>query len=257
MTKNTTNSIGISLSGGGARGSAHIGVLAALNELGIYPSHVSGASAGAFIGALYAAGLTPDEILAEAKTQSFLKIFRIRRISKGFTETTYLKEVLTKYLGDKTFEELKLPFYVSVTNIDTGLNELKDRGPVIPAVIASCAIPIVFKANTIGEYSYVDGGLTNNLPIEPLMERCNCVIGVGICPHKYEKKVTGMTDIGLRSFQLAVWNTMEVQMGKCTLAIDVDGVDEYGIFEFDKSKELYNLGYKAVMSMTSEIVLLK
>ena len=86
--------LGLVLSGGGARANAHIGALHALNENGIYPTHISGASAGALIGALYCSGYSPLEILALSKSKAFLSIFKIGFLNKELTDMSRLKTFL-------------------------------------------------------------------------------------------------------------------------------------------------------------------
>jgi len=245
--------IGIALSGGGARGAAHIGVLQALNELGVFPDHISGSSAGALVGALYAVGYTPKEIQKISESQSFMKIFHLAFSTKGLTNPRFLDKFLRQHLPEGTFKSLEIPLYVCATNIDKGEFRVLSDGDLIKAVMASCAIPLLFKPVEIEGELYVDGGLMNNLPIEPLKKSCAKFIGVGVCPHVYHAGVKGITDIGLRSFQLAIWNTMEYRMKKCGLAIDVHAVSKYGMFDFKNSKDLHKLGYDAVMEQQKEV----
>ena len=143
MQKNKEQNIGVVLSGGGARANAHIGVLQALNENGIFPTHISGASAGALIGALYCNGHTPKEILELAKSYEFLKIFKIGFNNRGLTEMTRLKKFLNNHLIDN-FNTLQIPLYISVTNLNSGVCEIKSKGRLIDFILASCAIPLLF-----------------------------------------------------------------------------------------------------------------
>lgn len=247
------NKIGISLSGGGARGAAHIGVLQALQENDIKPSMISGSSAGALIGALYCSGYTPLEILELCKDHSFLKIFRIGFINKGLTELSYLKEFLEKYLKVSTFEELAIPLKVGVTNINTGEFELRESGELIGPILASCAIPILFKPIKLDEDIFIDGGVTNNLPIEPLQQACDKIIGVSVCPHIYRERVDGIKDIAERVFHLAVWNTMEHRLKQCDIAIEIEGAFPFGIFDLKQSPELFKIGYNTTIQKILDI----
>jgi NTE family protein len=238
--------IGLALSGGGARGLAHIGVLHGLNELGIRPSRVSGASAGSLVGLLYCAGLEPLHMLELIKDKSFFKIFPRGISTLGLTDHRLVKDFLMKHVGDIDFKDLKTPLSVSVTDINEGESVVLEEGKVIPAVIASSSIPVLFQPMDINGALYVDGGLMNNLPVEPLIERCEQVIGVGVCRHEYEAKVEGVRDIGIRSFQLAIWNTMESRMKECDIALDIREAGSFGMFDFHRGEELFNIGLEAV-----------
>jgi NTE family protein len=251
---NKETSIGLSLSGGGARGAAHIGVLQGLNELGIFPSHVSGSSAGALIGAFYCSGYTPKEIQELSISHSFMKFYQLGFSSKGLTNPKFLFNFLKKHLKSKDFKSLKIPLSVGVTNIDKGLFTVLQEGDLIKAIMASCAIPILFKPVEIDGDLHLDGGLMNNLPIEPLQVDCQKIIGVGICPHHYNTAVSGITEIGLRSFHLAIWNTMEHRMNSCDVAIDVLEVEKFWMFDFKNVQGLYDIGYKAVMDQKEELL---
>ena len=148
MEKNKRNNLGLVLSGGGARANAHIGVLQALNENGIYPTHISGSSAGALIGALYCSGYSPKEILELAKSYEFLKIFKIGFLNKGLTEMTRLRKFLNKHLKDD-FNALNSPLYISVTNLNSGEYEIISKGNLIDFILASCAVPLLFKPTIV------------------------------------------------------------------------------------------------------------
>lgn len=219
--------VGIALSGG-ARGAAHIGVLHALNENGIFPHHVSGASAGALIGALYCNGYSPLEILELSKEHSFLKIFKIGIMNQSLTHMTRLRKFLFNHIEDE-FEKLKLPFYLSVTNLNSGKFEIKSAGPLIDYIAASCAIPLVFHPLIIDGQMYVDGGVLNNLPVEPLLKRCDAIFGVSVSDHQIKDKITGRLQTAHRCMQLAIWNNVENRLKMCDIALEIPNASSYGL----------------------------
>lgn len=241
------NSIGLVLSGGGARAAAQIGALAALNENGIFPTHISGASAGALIGVLYCNGYTPQEILELAKSQEFLKIFKIGFNNKGLTEMTRLKAFLKGHVKDD-FKELKIPLSVSVSNINLGAYEIISSGMLIDYIVASCAVPLLFKPIVINDIQYVDGGLLNNFPIEPLLNSCDRIIGISVDGNPYMEKINGALRITERCLKLAIWNTIQDRIKKCNVSIIIDEHTEYNMFSFSKSDELFKIGYNSVMN---------
>jgi NTE family protein len=245
--------IGLVLSGGGARAYAHIGVLQALNENGIYPTHISGASAGALVGGLYCHGYTPLQILALSKSDEFLKIFKIGLINRELTEMTRLKSFLHKHIQDD-FKFLKIPLSVAVTNLNLGNYEIKSSGKLISVIAASCAIPILFRAVKIDEYLYVDGGLLNNLPIEPLLGITDKIIGVSINEHEYKDTIKGRLKIIERCLQLAVWNTTQERINKCDVSILIDKHVNFNMFSIHKSQELFDIGYKTAIDQMDTIL---
>ena len=110
--------IGLALSGGGARGIAHIGVLQALEEQGIFPEVISGASAGAIVGALYAAGKTPEEIMEFVRKASFFKMFKVAIPFSGLTKLTYLRDKLAESIPEDRFEALEKKLFVAIANLN-------------------------------------------------------------------------------------------------------------------------------------------
>ncbi len=259
MTTNTENqTIGIVLSGGGARGWAHIGVLQALEENGISPQIIAGTSAGAIVGAAYAAGLTPKEMIAIAKDTTMFKLYRggIRDINifkpKGLMEMSYLKKILQENLPTDEFQELPKQLFVCVSNIYEGEFEIMNRGSISQAVLASAAFPMMFQPQFINGKAYLDGGLCNNLPIEPLLNTCDKIIGVNVNPHYFDKNVDNMVSITQRCFDITVWQNTKPRLRQCDVIIEPE-VYDFGLFELKKAKEICNLGYDYTKTMMPEI----
>jgi NTE family protein len=185
-------SVGLALGGGGVRGVAHIAYIKALEDLGIRPSVISGTSSGAIAGALYAGGLTPDEMLAriEALINSFRKpkiqpLLRDRQMGWAAAAAWHsLKELLPK----ERFEELEIPLKVVATNFHTLKERVFDSGELLPAVMASVALPGVFGPQRVGEEYYVDGGATNIVPFDVIKDACDVLIAIDVslvrpCPN--------------------------------------------------------------------------
>ena len=244
--------IGICLSGGGARGVAHIGVLQALESAGIIPYAVSGCSAGAMVGALYCAGLPPRQIFSIIEKKSIYSIIKMGLPDKGMMELAYFKKVLSENIAHDSFELLQKPFFISVTNLNTGSAEIIGNGKLIEPVIASQSIPLVFKPQRIGEHLYVDGGVLNNLPIEPLQEICDIIIGVNVTPVRYAENISGMRDVGYRVLNLTLMQNMASRLKQCDYIIEPD-TGGYTIFDITKSKTIYDAGYEAALPVAEEI----
>lgn len=245
--------IGIVLSGGGARANAHIGVLNALNENGIFPDYISGSSAGALIGALYCSGYKPLEILELSKSKEFLNIFKIGLTNKGLTQMTSLRTFLGNHIK-KEFKDLDIPLFVSVSNLNLGNYEIISSGNLVDFVLASCAVPLLFKPVKIKQYLYVDGGLLNNFPVEPLENVCDKIIGVNTNEHFIKENIKGFLEITERCLQLAIWNTTQERVKKCDFTIVIDNPFGYSMFSVKKSQELYQIGYNVTSKQMDALI---
>ncbi|MBE9491292.1 MAG: patatin-like phospholipase family protein, partial [Bacteroidetes bacterium] len=185
----TSNKLGIVLCGGGVRGLAQIGVLAALEKHGISPGYISGVSIGAVIGVFYAAGYTPEEMLEISKQGSLIRIFRLGIRKKGLSNLKYLHKMLKKHIKNDSFEGLGKKLFVCASNLNTGKYDIFEKGELFRPVMASAAVPIIFQPQKINDQLYVDGGMLNNFPVEPLKECCDKVIGVFVHNHDEVKTI--------------------------------------------------------------------
>lgn len=237
--------IGLALSGGGARGIAHIGVLQALDDYGIQVGMISGTSMGAIVGALYCAGVPPLKIFELVRQHRFSRLFSIRMGRLGLLNIDKLKDIMEDHFEDDCFESLITPFNVCVTNLNTGEFEVKNQGyGLLDYVLASSAIPLIFKPKTLNGQTYVDGGLTNNLPVEPLFDSCEKVIGVHVNHKKVVDNIKGVVSIIERSYQLTIWQTVKDRLASCDLIIDPAQIRGFGIFDFHKAEDIFALGYR-------------
>jgi len=151
------------------------------------------------------------------------------------------------------FEKLNFPFYLSVTNLNSGKFEIKSSGTLIDFIAASCAIPLVFHPLVIDGHMYVDGGVLNNLPVEPLLKRCDAVCGVSLSDHQIKNNITGRIQSAHRCMQLAVWNNVEHRLKMCDVALEIPNAFDYGLFAFEKSEELFDIGYEAAVKKIDKI----
>ncbi len=156
---------GLVLSGGGARGFAHIGVLKAAELMGFRADVVAGTSMGAIVGALHAAGKTADEILAIARGVTWRDIIDLSPLGGGLLKGDRLAAFLSLHLP-KTFEELQKPLAVTTTDIESGQQVIHTRGDLIGAVRASSCFPGAFEPVELDGRILMDGGIVNNLPVE-------------------------------------------------------------------------------------------
>lgn len=239
--------IGISLSGGGARGVAHIGVLKALLEAKIEPQVVSGTSAGSVIGLLYAAGFTPEQMLDFVDKSKFYKLLTFGLPSGGLTKLTYLRARLEEVLEIDDFKSLNIPLYIAITNLLNGQLEIRSSGKLIDVIVASSSIPLVFQPVKIGDALYVDGGLMCNMPVDVLLPEVDFVIGVNLMPRTDVgiKKVSSVWSVAQRCFDLSILGNTNSQADLCDWLIEPDGIGDIGIFQFAKYNEIFEIGYQA------------
>ncbi|MBN1877122.1 MAG: patatin-like phospholipase family protein [Anaerolineae bacterium] len=165
-----TNKVGLALSGGGARGLAHIGVLNILEQEGIEIDYLAGTSMGGFIAALYAAGLSPsfmwEEALRMSRPRNLLSLIDLSPPRRGLFEGNKIYEYMASHLGDRTFDDLQIPLTLVATNLSTGQQVHFNQGRVVDAARATIAIPGILTPVKQGEQLLVDGGLLNNLPAD-------------------------------------------------------------------------------------------
>jgi NTE family protein len=172
--------------------------------------------------------------------------------NRGMMELSYFREVLTKNIPHDSFEGLKKPFYVSVTNLNTGACEIIGSGKLIDYVIASASIPLAFKPVHIGKNIYVDGGVINNLPTEPVRPKCKLLIGVNVNPVRHTNQLNGMWDVGYRVLFLSLMVNIAENKRTCDVVIEPE-TEKYTIFNVNKAKELFDLGYAAAGNTIAEI----
>ncbi len=158
--------IALALGGGGSRGYSHIGVLRRLEQEGYRVRAVAGTSAGGIVGTLYAAGYTPDELEAMLAKLDQTKLFgRSSGEGPSILGLGGATRVLEEYLGDLTFEKLKLPCAVVAVDIKSALEVVLREGCVVDAVLATIAIPSIFPPRQIGEHLLVDGATLDPVPV--------------------------------------------------------------------------------------------
>ncbi|MDZ4747670.1 MAG: patatin-like phospholipase family protein [Saprospiraceae bacterium] len=247
--------VGIALSGGGTRGVVHIGVLQALEEHGIFPSVISGTSAGSIVGVMYAHGYTPAEIMTIASERSLIWMFSLRLPNKGFVRHSFLRKMLNRYVAEKTFEELKKPLYVAISNLNSGKAEIRSTGTLHDVIVASASIPVLYQPIHIGDHWYVDGGLLMNLPVSPIRDMASYVIAVNLIPRKVLAfgEVNTIAGVAARTFNLAAINTIEPELKYCDMLIEPEAIYQYSRFNFTKIKEMYDIGYQEALKMMPQI----
>ncbi|GAB6011869.1 patatin-like phospholipase family protein [Viscerimonas tarda] len=236
--------LGLALSGGGAKGFAHLGVMQALEEKGLRPDIISGTSAGAFAGVLYADGHSPQEILSFFQRKNFKNFAEFSIPKGGLFKLARFHSFLEEHLRARTFEELKIPLRVVATDIEHGIPVTFDKGPLIPVIVASCSYPIVFTPTEINGTHYVDGGLFNNFPVSAIRKQCDKVVGVNVSPLTLQKYRNSLWFVAERSFHYMTGANTMAERTLCDVLIESTKLSKYAMFSIEHMEEIYEIGYK-------------
>jgi NTE family protein len=244
--------IGIALSGGGARGIAHLGVLKALAELGIRPGIISGTSAGGIAGGLYAAGYSPDEILEITKHADFFNIFALK-FHEGIFSMKPFEKIYHRYIPHDTFEGLHMPLYVAATDILRGETVYFSSGALAVALMATSCVPVAFQPVMYQGREYLDGGILNNLPIEPLAGRCDVAIGVHVNSIDTSVDHIPTKDLIDRSYHLAVGYAIRQKATTLDLFVEPPAMSRFGMFDIGSADAIFKVGYDYMMSIRDRV----
>ncbi|MFA5296826.1 MAG: patatin-like phospholipase family protein [Lutibacter sp.] len=286
VTEKKDIKVGLVLSGGGAKGLAHVAVLKVLEEAGVRIDYIGGTSMGAIIGGLYASGYSANQLDSILKTLDFTKILtdNLPRKSKPF----YEKENGEKYLlsipiknrklgmptalsngqnalnlltsltqqvnGINDFNKLPVPFVCIATNLETGKQEILNKGFLPEAILASGAFPTLLAPVEIDGKLLTDGGVTNNFPVEEVRAMgADVIIGVDIQSGLQSKKdLTSAIKILNQIVGFQMYKSMEYKYDDLELVIKPD-MESFNVVSFDKSKEIMMQGELAAREKFSQL----
>ena len=234
---------GISLSGGAVYGAAHVGVLKAIEEKGIEINAIAGTSIGAFIGALYAFGMTSDEIRLAILDVDWLDISSVSLSQYGLLSNRKMGKFLEKHIGKARFEDARMKFDVVATDISNGEIVVLNSGSVIEAVVASASIPGIFKPVELDGRLLADGGIVENLPITPLLKRgVDRIIAVDLNSRQQTKKPENIIELLLNAFHFTLLNASRIGASDADLLIQPD-LSRFNRFDTRQTKGLLEAGY--------------
>lgn len=245
--------IGLVLSGGGARGFAHAGALKALEEVGIKPDIIAGVSAGSVVTAMYASGMTPEEIITSFADVKFSDFAELGVPRDGFFSMDGFRKFLKKKIPFERIEDLPTPAMICATDLDHNKPVAFSEGNIVDCVTASCSIPIVFKPVRIDGVTYVDGGVLANLPAWALRDQCKYLIGINCSPVPRRGKPKSIMDIAHRTYDLLVKNNSRPQMELCDLAVSIDDIASYKVFNLKEIRRVFRSGYDSTLSTLLDV----
>ncbi|WP_324719724.1 patatin-like phospholipase family protein [Salinimicrobium sp. HB62] len=278
--------VGLVLSGGGAKGLAHIGVLKVLEEAGVRVDYIGGTSMGAIVGALYSAGYSAKQLDSIFQTTNFnillqdelprgAKTFYEKRDSEKYALTLpfddfnisfpsalsrgqnvyNLMSKLTFHLEDQQdFSELPIPFFAVATNVETGEEVILDSGHLPQVISASSAIPSLFNPVFIDGKMLTDGGVVNNYPVEELRRRgAEIIIGVDVQDTLMERQdLRSVFDILTQISNFGTIDDMREKIEKTDIYIDPD-IKPFSVMSFEKGGQIIEAGEAAARAKMEEL----
>ena len=278
--------VGLVLSGGGAKGLAHIGVLKVLEEQGIKIDYIGGTSMGAIIGGLYASGYTATQldsifksVDADALLQDYIprnsKSFYEKRndeiyalqlpfenfkigspvsLSKGMYNYNLLNKLLAHVRYENDFSKLDIPFLCVATDVVSGEAVVLEKGNLPQSILASGAFPSLYTPVEIGDRLLIDGGVVNNYPIEEIRKKgIDIIIGVDVQDGKKERKdIKGVFDILMQIANYGMYEGMEDKKNATDIYIKPD-ITNYSVVTFDKGTEIIQKGVEAATQKIAEL----
>jgi NTE family protein len=278
--------IGLVLSGGGAKGFAHIGVLKVLEEAGIKIDYIGGTSMGSIIGGLYASGYNATQIDSIFKKTNFDELindyiprssknfygkkndelyaivlpfsnFRVgipEALSKGMYNYNLLSSLTRNVRHVRDFNKLPTPFLCIGTNIETGEEVLLNKGNLVQAMMASAAFPSLFTPVEIDGKLLVDGGVVNNYPIKEVRNLgADIIIGIDVQDDLLNRKsLKNATRILVQITNLQSIDKMKKKIKDTDVYIKPD-IRDYGVISFDKGEEIIRKGEEAAFAVYEKI----
>lgn len=284
--QNSKPKIGLVLSGGGAKGFAHIGVLKAIEEAGIKIDYIGGTSMGAVVGGLYATGYNArqidsifqstdfDELLKDYIPRSSKNFFEKRNdemyalslpfnkfrigiptaLSKGLYNYNLLAKLCHPVRHVRDFSQLKIPFLCIATDIETGEEVLLNKGYLPQAMQASSAFPSLFAPVELDGRWLVDGGVTNNYPIDEVKKMgADIIIGVDVQDGlKTRKSLRDATRILVQISNLQMIDKMKEKIEKTDVYIKPD-ISDYSVISFDDGESIIKKGEEAANKVIDQL----
>jgi NTE family protein len=244
--------VGVALGGGFARGIAHLGVLSVLEQEKIPVDFLGGTSAGAMLAIAYASGHSIHEIVAQAKATRFKDFGNWKLSWLGLASNQRLEHYPRKYLGVSAFEELRIPLAIAATDLGTGEPVYFTRGPLGPALRASCAYPGMFVPVELEGHTLVDGFLAAPVPVDAVRAMGADIVIAVFLEAASNRKPSSIVDVIGLSFAI-LQRHADLEWRRMADIIIEPNVKEFLWDDFDKTPELIAAGEIAARAALPKI----
>lgn len=236
---------GLVLSGGGVRGMAHIGALKALAEHRVHPQWISGTSVGALVGALYAEGKAIGEMLEFFQETPLFRYNFFSLNKAGLLDTDRYYEIFESFWPHNAFESLKKQLFVVATDLLQGREVVFHEGELIRPLLASAALPPIFSPVAIGGQLYSDGGIMNNFPVEPLLDRATYLIGsnVALIREVSPRDISSSIQLASRTTGLMIYAISREKVSRCNLVFEPPELEKIGVLDKKGIQQAFRIGY--------------
>jgi NTE family protein len=247
--------IGLALGGGAARGFAHVGVIAALEDAGIKPDFVVGTSAGSMVAAMYASGKNAAQLeqIAMDMEEATITDWTLPFFNRGMIRGEALGRYVNAQVGNLPIERMALPLGIVSTDLHTGLGVLFQKGDTGMAVRASSAVPSVFTPVKIGTQEYVDGGLVSPVPVRYARQMgAELVIAIDISSAPEGNAADSQLQILLQTFAIMgkSINSFELQEADLLVRPELSGVKGG---DFTSKRRSIDAGRNAMQRMLPQL----
>ena len=247
LFKSKPYKLGLTLSGGGAKCMAQIGLLQYLEEQEVKPDIISGTSGGAMVGALYASGYKPEKILEFFTTTSMFSMKNLSFKTLGLISSNRMVKKFAPWLPHDSFEALAIPLRVVTTDLNKAEQVVLSSGPLINAVMASSAYPGMFTPVEWNGSVFADGGIINNYPTDIIREECDYQLGMYLAPimAKPSDHFGNAFDVVDRVFQIYSSARLLNNIDLPDISLAPEGIEDWGAFmvKNDQLETMYQIGY--------------
>lgn len=246
--------VGLALGGGASKGFAHIGIIKVLKENGIPVKVVTGTSAGSIVGSLFASGMSPDRLELEAEILGKTDLVDLTLSTSGFIKGEKLQNYINRKVSGRQIQQFPIKFAAVATDFETGKAVAFNQGNVGQAVRASAAIPNVFQPVIIGRHKYVDGGLSQPVPVSSARRQgANFVIAVDISARPSKNIGQGFFSYLDQTLNVMSVSALQNELGQADVVIKPQVLDLGAVGGFDQKKRAIRLGEEAARAALPEI----
>ncbi len=252
----TNRGLGLALSGGATRGFAHIGVLQALEDNKIRPDFLSGTSIGSFTAALFAFGIPLKEIRSIAQSMTPVKITKLKLSLLSLFSNEELGRLIQAKIGNARIEDSPIPLAILTVDIGSGEKVVMRRGEVAPAVMASNAVPGIYRPIYIDGRMMVDGGIAEDVPISPLRPMgAEVVVAVNLSAERRYSPPKDIIDIIFNAIDIAIDENTKLQARQADVLIEPK-LSHFPRLDVSNIDEIIAEGYRATEAKIEKIKLL-